>query len=146
MTPRRRIRGEIVIGLILSALAPAPPQEPHPADSLVDAAATPASLARDRAAQGAKTYEMAWLYFTENRIDVDQVYRWSRRAWEADVAAATDQAGRVAAAEAHRERISRLEAKIAKIRQLGFGNSLDVEEVLYYRQEAEYWIASARAR
>ena len=144
MTPRRRIRVEIVIGLTLTALAPAPPQEPRPADSPV--VATPASLARDRAAQGVKTYDMAWLYFTENRIDVDKVYRWSRRAWEADVDAATDQADRVAAAEAHRERILKLEAKIAKIRRLGFGDSLDVEEALYYRKEAEFWIANAQAR
>ena len=144
MTPRRRIRVEIVIALTLTALAPAPPQEPRPADSPV--AANPASLARDRAAQGIKAYDIAWLYFEENRIDVDLVYRWSRRAWEADVDAATDQAGRVAAAEAHRERILKLETKIAKIRRIGFGNSLNVEEALYYRKEAELWIANAQTR
>ena len=146
MTHRRRVLVRIVPGitLALAALAPAPRQEPRQADLAV--APTLASLARDRAAQGVKSYDMAWLYFTENRIDVDHVYRWSRRAWEADMDAATDQAGRIAAAEAHRERISKLEAKIAKIRQLGFGNSLDVEEVLYYRNEAEFWIARARAK
>ncbi len=129
--------------LFVLALAPAAPQQqPAPGDQ--PAARPTVSLAKDRAEQGAKTYDLAWLYYTEDRIDADRVYRWSRRAWEADTAAATDQAGRLAAAETHLGRMLKLETKIARIRQLGFGTSLDVAEVEYYRKEAELWRASVR--
>jgi len=132
-------------GLVLmsAALAPAPPRQqvqPTPPP------ATPAALAKVRAELGAKTFEEAWLYYSENRIDADKVYRWSRRLWEADRDAATDTKGRVGAAEGHLIRMLKLEAKIAKIRQLGFGNSLDVLEAEYYRKEAEFWRAEAEAR
>ncbi len=40
----------------------------------------------------------------------------------------------------------KLDAKIAKIRRLGFGNSLDVVEAEYYRREAEFWLADGQAR
>ena len=90
--------------------------------------------------------ELAWLYYSENRIDADKVYRWSRRSRQADLDSATDKAGRVAAAEAHLARMLKLEAKIAKIRKLGFGNSLDVAEVEYYREEADFWKGDAQAR
>ncbi len=131
-------------GLVLmsAALAPAPPQQQvQPAPP-----ASPAALAKVRAEVGAKTFEEAWLYYSENRIDADKVYRWSRRLWEADRDAATDTKGRVGAAEGHLIRMLKLEAKIAKIRQLGFGNSLDVLEAEYYRKEAEFWRAEAEAR
>lgn len=131
------------LALALAALAPAEPEQSARVDP--PSSQTPASLARVRSEQGIRTYDLAWLYYSENRIDADKVYRWSRRAWEADRDAATDQAGEVRAAEAHLGRMLKLEAKIAKIRQLGFGNSLDVAEVEYYRKEAEYWRANAQA-
>ena len=53
--------------------------------------------------------------------------------------------GHVAACEAHLERIKKLEAKIRRIRKIGFGDSLDVLEVDYYRKEADFWLAQARA-
>ena len=144
--------------LVLAALAPASPQQPvptpppaTPAPAPVAAAArpadadTPASWARARAEAGAKTFDMAWLYYSEDRIDADKVYRWSRRLWEADRAAATTKDERAQASDAHLGRMLKLEAKITKIRRLGFGNSLDVLEAEYYRKEAEFWRAEAQA-
>ena len=146
---RRRIIG---LGLVLAFAALAPAQQPQqqeqqpPAPARPAAEATPAELARARAEAGAKAYDLAWSYYSQDRIDADKVYRWSRRAWEADVAAAADKAGRVAAAETHAERMRKLEAKVTRIRRIGFGTSLDVAEVEYYRIEAEAWLAEARDR
>ena len=139
------MKRSLCIGLaaLAVALAPAPSTEqdappPPPKD--------PAGLARLRAEAGAKAFDLAWLYYSENRVDSEKVYRSSRRLLEAARDAAADGPGRVAAFEAHLERIGRLEAKIARIRKLGFGNSLDVLEVDYYRKEAEFWLAEARAK
>jgi hypothetical protein len=139
------MKRSLCIGLaaLAVALAPAPSTEqdappPPPVD--------PAGLARLRAEAGAKAFDLAWLYYSENRVDSEKVYRSSRRLLEAGRDAAADGSGRVAAIEAHLERIGRLEAKIARIRKLGFGNSLDVLEVDYYRKEAEFWLAEARAK
>ena len=141
-------RWTVGFGLILvgAALAPASRQQQPPPAPVPAAPTTPAELARTRAEAGTKAFDLAWLYYSEDRIDADKVYRWSRRSREADIAAATDQNGRVAAAEAHLTRMLKLEAKITRIRKLGFGNSLDVLEADYYRKEAEFWRAEAQAR
>ena len=147
----RRGWGKIGPGLILvaTALAPARPQDPRePAAGRATPAApgpmpTLEELARFRAEEGQKTADLAWLYYSENRIDSDQVYRWSRRSWEADRDAATGAAGRIAAAEKHLDRMLKLQAKIARIRQLGFGSTLDVAEADYYVREALFWRARA---
>jgi len=127
------------LGLIAlgAALAPAPQAPPMPPDL--------AGLAEIRVQAGSKAYELAWLYYSENRVDSEKVYRWSRRLFEAQRDASPDGAGRVAAGEAHLERIKKLEAKIRKIRKIGFGDSLDVIEVDYYRKEADFWLAEAKA-
>lgn len=134
-----------VLWMLVAALAPAPPQQQQ-VPPIPTGPETPASLAKVRADAGAKAVDLAWLYYSENRIDADKVYRWSRRTREADLDSATDKGERVAANEAHLTRMLKLEAKIAKIRKLGFGNSLDVAEVDYYRKEADFWKADAQAR
>ena len=144
----RRSRFGFGLAVLFAALAPAPlrqqvPPVPVPAPANPD---VPANRARVRAEVGAKTFDLVWLYYSENRIDADTVYRWSRRLWEADRDSAADKEGRVAAAQAHLERMLRLAAKIEKIRRLGFGTSLDVLGVDYYRAEAESWRADAQAR
>ena len=141
-------RCNLGVGLLLVAvsLAPIPAQQPAPVPDPPAGAETPATLARARAEAGTKAYELAWSYYSQDRIDADKVYRWSKRAREADLDAATDKAGRVAAAATHLERMLKLDAKIAKIRRLGFGTSLDVVEAEYYCREAESWLAAARAR
>lgn len=127
---------------LAGALAPAPPQDVPPPPPRPE----PASLADARVQAGEKAFDMAWLYYSENRVDSEKVYRWSRRLLEASREAATDKADHVAACQAHLGRIKKLEAKIRKIRNLGFGNSLDVVEVEYFRKEGDLWLAEAGAK
>ncbi len=140
---RRRCLGLAALALA-SALAPAPVQDPPPPPP---AQATPdlAALAKARGEAGLKAFDLAWLYYSEDRIGAEKVYRWSRWLLEAGRDESTDKAGRVAIREGHLERMRRLEAKIAKVRQLGFGNSLDVLEADYFLKEAELWLARAKA-
>ncbi len=140
---RRWMVSSALLLMLFAAVAPLQSQQVTPTPATPE---TVASLAKARAEFGAKAADLAWLYYSENRIDADKVYRWSKRAWEAASDSATDQAGRVAAAEAHLARMRKLEAKIAKIRKLGFGNSLDVAEVEFYFKEAEFWTAQAQGR
>ena len=137
-------RRSLWLGLaaLVSALAPAPQDIPPPPPAPPQ---DPASLADIRAQAGVKAFDLAWLYYSENRIDSEKVYRWSRRLLEAQRDAADDKPGHVVACEAHLERIKKLEAKIRRIRRIGFGDSLDVLEVDYYRKEADLWLARARA-
>ena len=137
------IRRSLHLGLmtLAAALAPAPQDAPPPPAAPQD----PASLADIRAQAGAKAFDLTWLYYSEKRVDSEKVYRWSRRLLEAQRDAADDKPGHVAACEAHLERIEKLEAKIRRIRRIGFGDSLDVLEVDYYRKEADLWLAQAKA-
>jgi hypothetical protein len=123
------------------ALAPAPQDPPPPPQPPTD----PAALADIRTQAGTKAFDMAWLYYSENRVDSEKVYRWSRRLLESQRDSSVDKPGQVAACEAHLERIKKLETKIRRIRRIGFGDSLDVVEVDYYRKEADFWLAQAKA-
>src|SRR3954454_13533488 len=136
-------RGSLWFGLMTLgvALAPGPQEAPPPPPGPQD----PASLADVRVQAGAKAFDLTWLYYSEKRVDSEKVYRWSRRLLEAQRDASVDKLGHVAACEAHLERIRKLQAKIQRIRRIGFGDSLDVLEVEYYRKEADFWLAQARA-
>lgn len=137
-------RRSLYLGLaaLFAALAPAPQDvAPRPAAAPQDLA----SLAEARVKAGVTAFDLAWLYYSENRIPSEKVYRWSRWLVEAQVEAATDKPGRIAAYEDHLMRIKKLENKIRRIRQIGFGDSLDVVEVNFYRKEADFWLAQARA-
>ena len=136
-------RRSLHLGLLTlaAALAPAPQDPPPPPTAPQD----PASLADIRIKAGTKAYDLAWLYYSENRIPSEKVYRWSRWLLEAQRDASVDKAAHVAACEAHLERIKKLEFKIRRIRRIGFGDSLDVVEVDYYRKEADFWLAQANS-
>lgn len=137
-------RRSLQFGLLtlLAALARRP-QDPPPA--LPAAPQVPKSLAQIRIDAGRKAYDLAWLYYSENRIPSEKVYRWSRWLLEAEREASGDKAGHVAACEGHLMRIKKLEAKIQRIRKIGFGDSLDVVETDYYRKEADFWLDQAKA-
>jgi hypothetical protein len=135
-------RISLSLGLLTLAVALAPaPQNPPPAAPVVPQA--PKSLADVRIEAGRKAFDLAWLYYSENRIPSEKVYRWSRWLLEAEREACVDKVGHVAACQAHLERIKKLQTKIQRIRKLGFGDSLDVVETDFYRKEADYWLDQA---
>ena len=90
-------------------------------------------------------FEESWTYYRQARSDPFLVYAWSRLVLESQRESSDEKANHVAALEAHRERMKRLENLVKKVRRLGFGRSIDVGAVNYYRLEAEYWLARAKS-
>jgi hypothetical protein len=129
----------LVLGLTLAALSIAP----GPAATGPKPARSPLAEARYKAA--ARQFEEVWTFYRQSRTDSFQTYYWSRLVLDSERDLAADKAGRVAAAEAHLERMRRLEALVKRVRKLGFGFSTDVGASEYYRLEAERWVEQARA-
>jgi hypothetical protein len=132
---------------VLAALAPAPQDPPPPP---VPYQSTPAPnnleiLGKARVATAGRMCDLAWSYYSENRIDAGDVYGYSRLRLIAEQDLASNKAGRVEAARGHLERMAKLWAKVARVKKLGFSNTLDVNEAEYYHKEAEFWLAREQA-
>jgi hypothetical protein len=127
-----------VLTLCATAFAPAPPPEgPKPERK--------SSLAEDRYRAASRQFEEVWTFYRQSRTDSFQTYFWSRLVLESQQDLARDKAERVAAFEAHRERMGKLESLVRRVRKLGFGFSTDVGATEYYRIEADRWLEKARA-
>jgi hypothetical protein len=149
---RRIARRECVWPGLLAvtvALAPAwqdppPPPTPEPPaapNQTAQVANNLETLAKARVDASARMFDLSWLYYSENRIEAGDVYGYSRLRLIAEQDSAPDKAGRIEAAKGHLERMTKLWNKIARVRKIGFGNTLDVKEAEYYVREAEFWVA-----
>lgn len=141
MLQRRRRHPALIPGLLLVVLsfAPAPPPpEPPRAPDLA-----PLLEARHRAAL--KQFEETWVYYKQARTDAFLVYVWSHFVLESEFDLSAGKPDRIAALEAHLDRMKKLETLVKKVRKLGFGQSIEVGATEYYRIEAEYWLAHAQA-
>src|SRR5262249_29550719 len=129
-------RQAVLCGLALTALsvAPAPPETPP----------KPSALAEARYRAALKQFEEVWTYYRQSRTDSFFTYYWSRLVLDSQQGLSDAKADRVAALEAHLERMRRLEALVLKVRKLGFSYSIDVGATAYYRLEAERWLEKAR--
>jgi hypothetical protein len=134
----------------LTAEAADPPVAPA-------AAAAPdlSELAKARAEAAGKACDAVAQAYVQGKGDEEDVYRWSLRCLEADRKRADGKAARVAAAEAHLERMKDLE-KAASFRIINKANDReDLRPFLpvnagpavarYFRAEAEVWVAEAKA-
>jgi len=134
--------------LMVLSFAPAPPEQPPaaPAPIPADQVATLAALlkARHRAAQ--KQFDETWVYYKQARSDSYPVYVWSHFVLQTQIDITNDKAEQIAALEAHLKRMKDLEALVIKVRRLGFGRQIEVGATEYFRIEAEYWLAYARAQ
>jgi hypothetical protein len=136
-------------GLLLAilAFAPAPAEPPPPPAALPpDQVAAIAALlqARHRAAQ--KQFDETWVYYKQARTDAFPVYVWSHFVLQTQFDLSDKKTDRIAALEAHLDRMKKLEELLKKVRRLGFGQAIEVGAVEYYRIEAEYWLAHARVQ
>ncbi len=130
------VRRPVLLGLALAAfsVAPSPPDTPPKLSPLAEA--------RYKAA--ARQFEEVWAYYRQSRTDSFLTYYWSRLVLESQQDLSDAKADRIAAMEAHLERMKRLEALVLKVRKLGFGFSTDVGATAYYRLEADRWLEKAR--
>jgi hypothetical protein len=131
------MRQGLLLGLALAVVSSAPaPQEKPKAKS---------ALATARFAAATKQFDEIWTYYRQSRTDSFPVYYWSRLVLDSQVDLSEGRADRIAAHEAHIERMKRLEALVNKVRKLGFGFSVDVKATEYYRLESERWLEKLKA-
>ncbi len=133
-SPAARRWVALILGLTALTVAPAPPVEPPP----------PAPLAEARFKAATKQFGEVWAFYRQSRSDSFQTYFWSRLVLDSQQALSDAKADRVAACEAHLERMRRLETLVKRVRKLGFGFSTDVGASEYYRLEAECWLERAK--
>jgi hypothetical protein len=130
------VRRPVLLGLALTAfsVAPAPPDTPP----------KPSPLAEARYKAASRQFEEVWTFYRQSRTDSFLTYYWSRLLIESQQDLSDAKGDRIAALEAHLERMKRLEVLVLKVRKLGFGFSTDVGATAYYRLEAERWLEKAR--
>jgi hypothetical protein len=134
------------LGLLLVVLsfAPAPADPARPPIPPDQAAALTALLeARYRAA--VKQFDETWVYYKQARTEAFPVYVWSHFVLQTRFDMTDKRDEQIAALQEHLDRMRRLEELVKKVRRLGFGQSIEVGASEYYRLEAEYWLAHARA-
>ena len=129
-------RSGSLLGLFLTmvAVAPAPPEKSTEA----------AALAQARSRAALAQFEEVWTYYRQSRTESFPVYFWSRLVLDSERDSSDKKADRVAAAQAHLDRMQRLETLVKKVRRLGFGFSVDVKATEYYGLEAQYWLERAK--
>jgi hypothetical protein len=136
------------LGLLLAivAIAPAPPEPPPPPAPIPpDQVAAIKALLQERHRAAQKQFDETWVYYKQARTDAFPVYVWSHFVLETQYDLSAKKPDRIAALEAHLDRMKKLEELLKKVRRLGFGQAIEVGAVEYYRIEAEYWLAYARA-
>src|SRR3954470_11618042 len=101
MSSRRTNQG-VILGLMLTGLsfAPAPPGE----------APRRSALAEARFQAALKQFDEVWIFYRQARTDSFLTYYWSRLVLDSQRDLAGTKAERIAALEAHLERMRRLEA------------------------------------
>src|SRR3954464_12774976 len=134
LTPPMRRLTLLGLALTVFSIAPAPPDAPPKPPPLAEAPSTAAL----------KQFEEVWIFYRQSRTDSFLTYYWSRLVLESQQDLSDAKADRIAALEAHRDRMKRLETLVLKVRKLGFGFSTDVGATAYYRIEAERWLERAR--
>ena len=124
----------LVLTLAMLSLSLAPPAAPPQHSPLAEA--------RYKAAL--KEFEEIWTFYRQSRTNSFLTYYWSRLVLDSQQELCDNRADRIAAFQAHLERMKQLEALVLRVRKLGFGFSTDVGAVEYYRLEAERWLEKER--
>jgi hypothetical protein len=105
-------------------------------------------LAKERLSAARRAYEAAWAKFKPfdlSKGDGEDVYRWSHRWMESGRDTAISKAERVAALQAHFERMKELEQEV----QMYVRSTIPIQQLAatqFYRAEAELWLLKERAK
>lgn len=102
-----------------------------------------ADLAATKRDTAKMTYEASLKALQVGRADAEPVYIWSRRWMEAQRDASAKKADRIAALEAHRDRMKALRKMTEQRYKAGQGSHADVLGVDFYIAEAELWLSEA---
>lgn len=109
-------------------------------------AADTAALAKTKVAAAKTTYEVTVKAFAEGKADAEKVYLWSRRWMEAQRDVSGKQPDRVAAVEAHLERMKELRKTAEARYRIAQAPPADVLGADFSIAEAELWLAQVKAK
>ncbi len=124
----------LLLGLVLSAPVQADDQARANAQGRLEAA-------RQVYAGIIKNYEAGQV-----GLDFEKLYWWSRRWREAQHDLSDKKEDRIAAAQAHLERMRKLEGWVKESRKKGFLTLVEVAAQEFYRLEAEQWLAREKGK
>jgi hypothetical protein len=102
-----------------------------------------AENAKARMAAAKKVYEgtfKRWQVDLTSGLSFESMYQWSRRWLDAERDLADTKEARVAAIQAHLDRMKKLEDLVRQWHRKGFVNNTDVAAGEFYRLEAEHWL------
>jgi hypothetical protein len=136
----RRPRSGWFLGLLLVGVAVAPAPAPPETEKSTELSA----LAKARYDAAKIQFEEVWTFYRQSRTESFPVYYWSRLVLDSERELSDKGEDKVAAAQAHLDRMRRLETLVKKVRRLGFGFSVDVKATEYYSLEAQYWLERAK--
>jgi hypothetical protein len=142
MATRLALTAVITTGFLLAA-APVAHANPLP-----EPAPTKAEVAKARVEAARKTYEaiMDRLKKTGGiELPFRDLYRWSQRWLDAALAADTEKAQKVAAAEEHLARMAELEKRARTFVEVGLAAESEADAGHFYRLDAEYVLAKLRS-
>jgi hypothetical protein len=109
-----------------------------------------AANAKARLDAARKTYEgmfARWRTDPSARLRPEDFYSWSRRWMDAEREVADKPEARVAAAQAHLDRMTKCEQMVRRKHDVGLDTfAYEVTGAEFYRLEAERWLAEAKAR
>jgi hypothetical protein len=135
MKARSFIVAGIGLGLLAATLLRAAP------------GAVPSKLLQNKVAAARKTFEVIWRNNREGLVPFAELaYRWSKRWLEAELEIRDQKADRLAAYQAHRERMLEL-ARITRERYRNRVNTIEETTATdFYCAEAEIWVEQAKAK
>jgi hypothetical protein len=104
------------------------------------------ALAQVRYQSAREVFDETWLMYKRKIQPEGAVYMFSQRLLLSQLDCAETIAERVAAYQAHLERMKKMQAMVLKLRDLGFSKKFEIKELDYFVQEARYWHAKEAQR
>jgi hypothetical protein len=103
-------------------------------------------LAQVRYQSAREVFDETWLMYKRKLQTEGAVYMFSHRLMLSQLDCAATINERVAACQAHLERMKKMQAMVIKLRDLGFSKKFEVKELDFFVNEARFWHAREAQR
>jgi hypothetical protein len=104
-----------------------------------------AARAADLVDAAQRAYEATMRLYLNGETQAESVVPWSQRLLDAQLSASTQPADRIAAYQAHLDRMRKLEDQVKESHKREMATSLDLAAAQFHRLQAEQWLAREKA-
>jgi hypothetical protein len=104
-----------------------------------------AALAEARYQSAREFWDESWVVYTRGGMGPMNMSLISLRLLEAQLDRSEKDADKIAACQAHLDRITKMQAIATKVRRLGFSSKYEIKEMEFFRRDAEFRVARAKA-